>query len=152
MILLPLLELEYLNQSRILILGSILTFTLLTQAVFGPKFNITNLLELVVLGPILYMSPLIIGFVVYFGFWHALPSMMTEYKFLRSFSAYDSIKKFVFQLLPFSLISFMGIGLILFLGLKFLEDSELILLFFVMISLISFPHILYMDSFLKKQN
>jgi Brp/Blh family beta-carotene 15,15'-monooxygenase len=151
-ILSPLLNLEYLNEWRLPITGAFLIFTLLVQGVFGPKFSKNNLLELIILGPILYMSPLIISFVVYFGFWHALPSMMTEYKFLRSFKAYDSIKKFAFQLLPFSLISFIGIGLILFLGLKFLEDSELILLFFVMISLISFPHILYMDSFLKKQN
>lgn len=152
LILSPLLDLEYLNQSRMLILGVFLIITLLIQGVFGPKFSKNNLLELIILGPILYMSPLIISFVVYFGFWHALPSMITEYKFLRSFKAYDSIKKFAFQLLPFSLISFIGICLILFLGLKFLEDSELILLFFVMISLISFPHILYMDNFLKKQN
>lgn len=152
LILAPLVDLEYLNQSRFLILAAFLVSTLLAQGIFGPKFNKYNLLELAILGPILYLSPLLIGFVVYFGFWHALPSMLTEYKYLRTFEAYDSIKKFSFQLLPFSLISLIGIGLILFLGLKFLENSELILLFFVMISLISFPHILYMDSFLKKQN
>jgi beta-carotene 15,15'-dioxygenase len=104
------------------------------------------------LGPILYFSPLLIGFVVYFGFWHALPSMIAEYKFLSGFSAYDSVKKFSIQLLPFSIISFIGIGVILFFGLKFLENNELILLFFVLISLISFPHILFMDRFLKSQN
>jgi Brp/Blh family beta-carotene 15,15'-monooxygenase len=152
LILAPLVDLEYLNQSRFLILGAFLISTILSQSIFGPKFSMNNILELTILGPVLYLSPLMISFVVYFGFWHALPSMMTEYKFLRSFEDYDSIKKFAFQLLPFSLISFIGIGLILFLGLKFLEESELILLFFVMISLISFPHILYMDSFLRKLN
>lgn len=152
LILSPLVDLEYLNQSRLLLVATFLVTTLLAQAILGPKFTKHNLFELIILGPILYSSPLLIGFVVYFGFWHALPSMMTEFKFLRTFEAYDSLKKFVFQLLPFSLISFIGIGLILFLGLKFLEDSELILLFFAMISLISFPHILFMDSFLKKQH
>lgn len=149
LILISLVDLEYLNQSRLLIFGAFLALTILTQKVFGPKFNKNSGMELIILGPVLYFSPLIISFIVYFGFWHALPSMMTEYKFLRSFEAYNSIKKFVIQLLPFSLISFVGIGLILFLGLKFLEESELVLLFFVMISLISFPHILYMDNFLK---
>jgi Brp/Blh family beta-carotene 15,15'-monooxygenase len=152
LILAPLVDLEYLNQSRFLILAAFLVSTLLAQGIFGPKFDKYTLLELAILGPILYLSPLLIGFVVYFGFWHALPSMLTEYKFLRTFDAYDSVKKFTFQLLPFSLISLIGIGLILVFGLKFLDNSELILLFFVMISLISFPHILYMDSFLKKQN
>lgn len=151
-ILSPLVNLDYLNQSRIFVLSLFLVATLLTQMIFGPKFQKIQLLELVILGPILYFTPLMIGFVVYFGFWHALPSMITEYRFLKTFKAYNSLKKFAFQLLPFSLISFFGIGLILYLGLRFLDSAELILLFFVMISLISFPHILYMDSFLKRQN
>lgn len=150
LILSPLVNLEYLGQYRIFIFVALLLTTILVQYVFGPKIKIDQILEILILGPILYFSPLLIGFVVYFGFWHALPSMITEYKFLSGFSAYNSVKKFGIQLLPFSLISLIGIGLILFFGLKFLENNELILLFFVMISLISFPHILYMDSFLKK--
>lgn len=152
LILSPLVNLEYLNSSRVFAIVAFLIATLLGQSIFGPKFRGIHLIELVILGPILYFSPLLVGFIVYFGFWHALPSMLTEYRFLRTFPAYDSLKKFAFQLIPFSLISFFGIGLILFFGLEFLEKSELILLFFVMISLISFPHILYMDSFLKRQN
>ncbi len=151
-ILSPLVEIEIPASVRISILIALLLATILAQLLLGPKFKINHLIELLILGPILYFSPLLIGFVVYFGFWHALPSMITEYKFLSGFRPFDSIKKFAVQLLPFSLISLIGIGLILFFGLKFLESSELVLLFFVMISLISFPHILYMDSFLKKQN
>jgi beta-carotene 15,15'-dioxygenase len=150
LILSPLINLDYLSQSRTFILVSILFSSILFQDLFGPKFQKKHFLELLVLGPVLYFSPLLIGFVVYFGFWHALPSMITEYRYLRTYSAYNSAKKFGVQLLPFSVISFIGIGLILFFGLRFLEKNELVLLFFVMISLISFPHILYMDSFLKK--
>lgn len=152
MILSPLVHLDDFGQSRVLILIFLLITSILAQYLLGPKIKKTQLLEMLILGPILYFSPLLIGFVVYFGFWHALPSMITEYRFLSGFTAYNSVKKFVVQLLPFSILSFIGIGLILFLGLKFLENNELILLFFVMISLISFPHILYMDSFLKRQN
>jgi Brp/Blh family beta-carotene 15,15'-monooxygenase len=152
LILSPLINLDYLNQSRILFLLIFLFSTLLAQGIFGPKFQKIQLLELLLLAPIFYFSPLLISFVVYFGFWHALPSMFAEYSYLSSFKAYDSVKKFSIQLLPFSLISFIGIGLILFLGLKFLKSNELILLFFVLISLISFPHILFMDRFLKNQN
>lgn len=152
LILSPLVNLELQGQTRVLILVTIFLATLLAQHGFGPKINRSQILEILILGPILYFSPLLIGFVVYFGFWHALPSMIAEYKFLSGFSTYDSIKKFSIQLLPFSIISFIGIGVILFLGLKFLENNELILLFFVLISLISFPHILFMDRFLKSQN
>jgi hypothetical protein len=44
-----------------------------------------------------------------------------------------------------------GIAGILFAGLEFLEPNQLYLLFFVLISLISLPHILYMDTFLKEK-
>ncbi len=150
LILSPLVNLEYLGQYRIFIFVALLTATISVQFVFGPRIKNTQILELLIMGPIFYFSPLLIGFVVYFGFWHALPSMLAEYKFLSGFESYNSVKKFAFQLLPFTMISLFGIGLILFFGFKFLQINELVLLFFVVISLISFPHILYMDSFLKK--
>lgn len=152
LILSALVNLGYLGQSRIFILLALLISTILAQYFFGPKIKRSHFLEILIMGPILYLSPLLVGFMVYFGFWHALPSMIAEYKFLTGFNPYNSVKKFGIQLLPFSIISLIGIGLVLFLGLKFLGNNELILLFFVMISLISFPHILYMDSFLKRQN
>lgn len=151
-ILSTLLNLDYLDHHRPMILGVLLTITLAIQWNIELKFNRLQLFELIALGLLLYFSPLLIGFVVYFGFWHALPSMMTEYRYLSRFTDYNSFKKFTIQLLPFSLISFFGIGILLILGLNFLSTSELILLFFVLISLISFPHILYMDRFLRKQN
>ena len=77
--------------------------------------------------------------------------MLAEYKYLSQVPAFNSPLKFGKQLLPFSGISLIGIGLLLFLGFEFLESNELYLLFFVMISLISLPHILYMDTFLKEK-
>jgi Brp/Blh family beta-carotene 15,15'-monooxygenase len=152
LILSSLIDLGFLDSDRLLILGSLFLLTVIIQSISGPKLSKIQFLECLILGPILYFSPLLIGFVIYFGFWHALPSMISEYKFLSKNSAYNTVKKFGIQLLPFSLISFIGIGLILFLGLEFLETNQLVLLFFVLISLISFPHILYMDRFLKSQN
>lgn len=133
------------------IIGLFFTSTILIQTVWGPQWSKSHLLEIFILGPILYFTPLLIGFIVYFGFWHSLPSMLKEYDFLSGFEAYNSPKKFTIQLMPFSIISLFGISIILFLGLKYLEMNELILLFFVLISLISFPHILYMDKFLRQE-
>jgi Brp/Blh family beta-carotene 15,15'-monooxygenase len=144
-------SLELVNEYRFWILGSFLIMTALLQSFFGPRWSKTHLLELIILGPILYFAPLLIGFIVYFGFWHSLPSMLKEYDYLRTFKAYETPRKFAFQLVPFTLISLVGIAVILFLGVKYLGENELILLFFILISLISFPHILYMDQFLRKK-
>lgn len=151
-ILSPVVDLASLDPYRIPILGFSILVTMMIQMITGLKLSKTHLLECMILGPILYFSPLLIGFIIYFGFWHALPSMISEYRYLSGYNAYNSVKKFAMQLLPFSVISFVGIGLVLFFGLEFLETNQLILLFFILISLISFPHILYMDRFLKSQN
>lgn len=144
-------SLELVNEYRFWILGGFLILTALFQSFFGPRWSKTHLLELIILGPILYFAPLLIGFIVYFGFWHSLPSMFKEYDYLQTFKAYETPRKFAFQLVPFTLISLVGIVVILFLGIKYLDENELILLFFILISLISFPHILYMDQFLRKK-
>jgi Brp/Blh family beta-carotene 15,15'-monooxygenase len=144
-------SLEFINEYRFWILGSFLILTVLIQSFFGPRWSKTHLLELIILGPILYFTPLLIGFIIYFGFWHSLPSMLKEYDYLKKFKAYETPSKFAVQLAPFSLISLLGIAVILFLGIKYLDENELILLFFILISLISFPHILYMDQFLRKK-
>jgi Brp/Blh family beta-carotene 15,15'-monooxygenase len=109
-----------------------------------------DIFELSVLGALLYYSPLLVGFITYFGFWHALPSMIEEYAYLKKIPQFNTFKKFAIQLLPFTLISLIGISLILMIGQRYLETSQLILIFFIMISLISFPHIIFMDRFLRK--
>lgn len=124
--------------------------TILMQAISKIKFDANDLLDLFVLPVLLYFSPLFVSFAVYFGFWHSLPSMISEYVYLSGFPQYRGVKKFVLQLLPFSLISIVGIAIILLLGINSMEMGELTLLFFVLISLISFPHVIYMDSFFKK--
>jgi beta-carotene 15,15'-dioxygenase len=126
--------------------------SLAIQKLEGIKIQKKDLLEIFLVAPVLYFSPLMIGFIVYFGFWHALPSMFLEFDFLKNSGKFNATYQFIIQLLPFSIISLVGIGLILFLGLKFLDQQKLILLFFILISLISFPHIIYMDRFLKKES
>ncbi len=146
----PIVDVHISEMNQLGILLFLLLGSISTQLISGVKLTLENLLEYLILGPILYFSPLLISFIVYFGFWHALPSMAEEFKFLKSSPSFDSFKKFGIQLIPFSLLSLVGITILMILGLNYLEENQLFLLFFMLISLISFPHILYMDAFLKK--
>ena len=150
-ILSSMISLDLSEEFRLGILGFLLVSSLIAQGFSAKPFGLTDGLDYLILAPILYFSPLLISFSVYFGFWHSLPSMLAEYAYLRNIPAFNSPLKFGKQLLPFSGISLLGIAGILFAGLEFLEPNQLYLLFFVLISLISLPHILYMDTFLKEK-
>ena len=150
-ILSSILSLQLSEETRLAIMGILMVSSLITQGLNNKPFGLGDALDYLVLVPFLYFSPLLISFSVYFGFWHSIPSMLAEYKYLSQVPAFNSPLKFGKQLLPFSGISLIGIGLVLFLGVEFLESNELYLLFFVLISLISLPHILYMDTFLKEK-
>lgn len=145
------LSLDLSEEIRLGILGFLMVSSLVAQGFSNKPFGLGDALDYLILAPILYFSPLLISFSVYFGFWHSLPSMLAEYKYLSQVPAFNSPLKFGKQLLPFSGISLAGIAGILFAGLEFLDPNQLYLLFFVMISLISLPHILYMDTFLKEK-
>lgn len=150
-ILSPILTISIPETYRLLSMGLLMACSLLAHGWKNRSLNLGDALDYLVLVPILYFSPLLISFAVYFGFWHSLPSMLAEYKYLSQHPSFNSPLKFGKQLLPFSGISLVGITAILLVGLEFMDSSQLYLLFFVMISLISLPHILYMDTFLKEK-
>lgn len=107
------------------------------------------LLELLILGLCLFYMPLLLAFITYFGFWHALPSLLEEYRNLTFEGGKNKALRFVKNLLPFSLISIFGIILILIIFNRWLSEKELTLLLFVIVSLISAPHIWIMNRFLE---
>jgi Brp/Blh family beta-carotene 15,15'-monooxygenase len=109
------------------------------------------ILEMLVVGTVLFHLPLLVGFAIYFGFWHALPSIGAEYEYIKGYLESNKLKKFLIQLLPFSVMSFIGIGIILSIFVSRADFGQLTLLFFVLISLISAPHIWHMNTFLSQR-
>ena len=122
-------DLDIYKTNQLTILLFLFLGYLATQVISEVKLTIENLLEYLILAPILYFSPLLISFIVYFGFWHALPSMAEEFRFLKSRPSFNSFKKFGIQLIPFSLLSLLGIAILMVLGLRYLEESQLFLYF-----------------------
>ncbi|MHA7131367.1 Brp/Blh family beta-carotene 15,15'-dioxygenase [Algoriphagus namhaensis] len=149
-ILSPLLSVDFLLPYRFHIITSLLLLSVFNQYLLKISWGVQDFIDLIILAPLLYFCPLLISFILYFGFWHALPSILIEYRYLRESNTCQNLRQFVVQLLPFTLLSLAGIGVVLVLGLRFLSREELFLLFFVLISLISFPHIIYMNDFIKR--
>lgn len=105
------------------------------------------LFEMIWLGIFLYQLPLILAFTTYFGFWHSLPNLLNIYKNIRNENPEADYKVFI----PFSSLSLFGIVLILLIAKSWFSSEQLILLFFVLVSLISAPHIWIMEKFFQRQ-
>lgn len=114
-----------------------------------PKRGFPMLMEMLFVGTIFYYLPLLVGFILYFGFWHSLPSMHAAYRSLRQHFFKKPLKTFIGKMIPFTAVSIGGIAVILLILYPRNETEDLVLLFFIIISLISAPHIWFMDRFLE---
>jgi len=105
---------------------------------------LVELISLALLMGLFYAAPLLIAFAVYFGLWHSLKAIQAELKYFKERK--NTLKWFYKQAWPFSLLSFMGITLLLIGGQYLAEHISPYLLFFITISLLTMPHMYYMQK------
>lgn len=98
----------------------------------------------VLLFALFYFSPLWIGFSVYFAIWHALPSMCDQIAFFRQRDTAYSVKRYIQDIAPYSIVSFLGLLACSFLLTEMTVENGMTLLF-AGISILTLPHVLLMD-------
>jgi Brp/Blh family beta-carotene 15,15'-monooxygenase len=108
--------------------------------------EITNLL---ILSFVLFHTPLLLGFAIYFTLWHSLGSLLNQVAFFRRQTPSFTLLHYYLQAAPYTLLSLVGLFLLVlskpFLG----SDVSLISLFFVLIACITLPHILLVEESYK---
>ncbi len=113
------------------------------MAVYAP---LKSLLEEFALLTILFVligtGNLLWAFAVYFALWHSLLTIQQEIAVFRQKAPQYQWQDYIKSALPFSLLSFLGIGLVLLI-LAYTEVSQelLILSFFILVSLLTAPHV-----------
>lgn len=91
-----------------------------------------------------YFTPLWMGFSVYFSLWHALPSMRDQIRFFKQHRAGYKTRHYVFDVMPYTLVSLMALFLAsLFLPVK--TEADQLALLFAGISIVTLPHVVLMD-------
>ena len=117
------------------------------------KISTAKLLEecgvLLLLSLLFYSTSLLFGFAVYFVFWHSLDSVKDQIIQLRKIHPDYTLKKYLRQVIPFTLLAFGSIGLFVWLSPAALMTDAWISQFFILISIVTLPHSLLMDSFLE---
>lgn len=94
-----------------------------------------------------YLTPLVIGFSLYFVILHSIKVMGEEYHFLTSEKDITSAWQFIKLVAPFTLFSLIGIGLLfllIHLGLLHISYGYCLL---IVISSITLPHVFVMNRF-----
>ena len=118
-------------------LGFLVTCVLSALAFYSLGFRIvldfiaTSLVALYALA----VLPMWVGFGLYFSVFHALPSLINEYKALRTNQRVESTKHFARMLAPFTLVAYIGlVAIVLY------SQSHSYFYALIAISILAFPH------------
>lgn len=103
----------------------------------------------VLLGISLHVCSLWISFGLYFGLWHATKAIRAELSLMKDEDPSWKLKDWMKQALPFSLISFVGLFLLVFLWQQWGQNWHPIFLFFVGISMLTLPHMTTLEHMYK---
>jgi len=133
--------LGHLNDSGLLVVSII--FVLMYGAVLYRSHRsswLSYLLQWFLVTVWYWFTPLLLGFVVVFCFWHALQSMQYQLDYV-SVNYKQNRKKTLMGFVPFGLMALVGMGFLL----RFDLESNLGFAF-VLLSLVTLPHVVVMDG------
>ncbi len=95
--------------------------------------------------------PFLMAFTLYFLFFHAFNAFKHQYSWLQKNAENYSVKSFIVDLSPFSIVSIVGMVLLFFL-VKPSGFQEIIMWFFALISIVTLPHSILFDQFYKERS
>lgn len=132
----------------ILVLVSINAYFLLKKSEAFKKNAVEQLFYLILLCLIFKVSSLIWGFTIYFIFWHSIPSLNDQIKFLYGNYSFANFKKYFKSAFWYWLVSLVGISLL------YIMSKDIIIfdaLFFSFLASITFPHVIVILKMYEKE-
>ncbi len=106
-----------------------------------------ELFNLVLIIGLAYYTPLLVGFAIYFGLWHSLISVRIEIKKVRTQRPYFSVLSFAKTALPLSASTLVIFSFVFLVNQQWGLLQSPYLLFFILISILTLPHVLFVQEF-----
>jgi Brp/Blh family beta-carotene 15,15'-monooxygenase len=113
--------------------------TLTTQAFRKELGNVLLLLML------FFTTPLMVGFGIYFVLWHSLDAMQHQVSLLKLSRPNYTIRDYLVQSLPLTLLSFAGLGILMFFFGETFNKGQNMGALFLFIAVITVPHAFLME-------
>jgi len=104
------------------------------------KEALRQVLNLLILSIVFYTMPLLLGFAVYFALWHAIESGDHQIQFFRKATTPYTRSDFIQDALPYTLLSFLGVGVFLWLQNTALLSNFGWAYMFIFIAIVTLPH------------
>lgn len=138
----------------LLISGTFLSILILSWWAYNGMINrekiATELYVLALIHICFYITPLLIGFSLYFAVLHSAKVLDEEFRFLKKRKDLDHWSQFVKLLLPFTTVSLLGTALLLAISVSGFLPVSNILLILILVSSLTLPHSIVMHGFYAK--
>jgi len=136
----------------LLILNIWTLFYLYSKRCIDKNELLLQISSLILLMVMYYSLPLILGFTVYFVFWHSYGSMIDQFRFIKSKSVHFTWFEYSKNALPFTVIAILFIIFCVSVNYYFEFGYTLVQIFFVILSLFTLPHILLIEQVYGKMD
>jgi Brp/Blh family beta-carotene 15,15'-monooxygenase len=121
-----------------------LILKLFNLKILSTKQKTLIIIQTIILPIILNKLPLFLGFALYFGLWHSVISLQSIYQHL--YQDDKSIKKFIASAIPFTLVAFAGILILIVLGNYNGNLNQASMALFIGIAVLTLPHLSVMSE------
>ena len=133
---------------------SVLLLMILFYNVWRDRLSVQQcfieLYQLFAIAVVFFISSPLVGFTIYFVILHSIRVLSQEYQYFQSKNNTFSIASFIKMILPFTLISLIGLAFLVLIVFWFELSISLPLTALIFISCLTFPHAFVMDIFYQK--
>jgi Brp/Blh family beta-carotene 15,15'-monooxygenase len=128
----------------LLILNVWLLFYIWFYKLIRPRQLRDEFVNMALLLAVFWCTPLLLGFAIYFTFFHSLTSVMDQIQFFRKQYPEYNWKRYVKHTFPLTVAALAGLGLLVFAQWQ-MGISPNVGLLFIFISIVTLPHMILID-------
>jgi Brp/Blh family beta-carotene 15,15'-monooxygenase len=143
---------DWLDLNKWVLMGSTTAAAIAAIAIFDRKLLLKESSELILLVLLFNYTDVLIGFAVFFCFWHSWDALLYQLQGLRRIDKKLNLLHFIKKILPYSLISIAALTVFTVLSIFLQFELSWIIVFFVLVALLTLPHSIIISRFYQMQN